>query len=168
LLENVYCAPWDNAVKGMTIGIFGLIGFLIVVFLFVLNDSVLSVSLIIMLTLILASPFLWAPRGYVLHGNLVVVRRPIGEAEIALAQPASRWKWTWWGLRLFGSGGMYGYFGLFTFRGLGTVRMYATHRHKLVLVTDVNGKKNLLSPDDPEEFVRNTQELFLNKDETAK
>lgn len=129
----------------MTIGIFGLIGFLIVVFLFALNDPALAIGLIMLLALILVSPFLWAPRGYVLHGNLVVVRRPIGEAKITLAHPASLWKWTWWGLRLFGSGGMYWYFGLFRFKGLGTVSMHATHRHKLVLVIDVDGKKSLLS-----------------------
>jgi hypothetical protein len=152
----------------MTIGILALIGFLAVVFALVLEESPLAVGLVICFALILALPFLWAPRGYELSGNLVIVRRPIGDVKITLAQPALRWKWTWWGLRLFGSGGMYGYFGLFTFKGLGKVRMHATNRNRLVLVTDINGKRYLLSPGDPEGFIQNTQTISLNTDDLAK
>jgi hypothetical protein len=124
------------------------------------NSLLFTATLIILFGSILSVIFLWAPRGYELHDNLVVVKRLIGDAKIALAQAASRWNWTWWGLRLFGSGGMYGYYGIFMFKGLGKVRMYATNRHKLVLVADVNGRKYLLSPDEPERFIQHTQTRF--------
>ena len=166
MYEDAYSTSWDNLVKGMTTGIFALLVSLIVVFGIVLNSLLFTAALIILFGSIPSVTFLWAPRGYELYDNLVVVKRPIGDAKIAFAQAASRWKWTWWGLRLFGSGGLYGYYGIFMFKGIGTVRMHATNRHKLVLVTDVNGRKHLLSPDDPERFIQHTQTRFSTQTTT--
>jgi hypothetical protein len=160
LYEGGYSASWDNLVKGVTTGVFALMVTVIAILGLVSNSLLFTATLIILFGSILSVIFLWAPRGYELHDNLVVVKRLIGDAKIALAQAASRWNWTWWGLRLFGSGGMYGYYGIFMFKGLGKVRMYATNRHKLVLVADVNGRKYLLSPDEPERFIQHTQTRF--------
>jgi hypothetical protein len=160
MYEDGYSASWDNLVKGVTTGVFALMAIVIAILGLVSNSLPLVAALITLFGSVLLVIFLWAPRGYELHRNLVVVRRPIGDAKIVFSQAASRWNWTWLGLRLFGSGGMYGYYGIFTFKGIGTVRMHATNRRKLVLVTNVNGRKYLLSPDDPERFIRHTQMLF--------
>ena len=56
------------------------------------------------------------------------------------------------GIRAFGSGGLYGYFGYFHFKHIGSVKMYAKRRSKLILVICVN-KKFIISPENPEEFV---------------
>jgi hypothetical protein len=160
MYDDRYSTSWDNLVKGTTTGVVALLVSLTVIFGLVSNSLLLKVALIILFGSILSVIFLWAPRGYTLIDNVVVIKRPIGDAKISIAQAASRWKWTWWGLRLFGSGGMYGYYGFFVFRGIGTVRMHATNRHKLVLVTDVNGTKYLLSPDEPERFIQQTKARF--------
>lgn len=166
MYEDGYSTSWDNLVKGVTTGVFALMVTLIVILGLVSNSLLFTAALITLFGSVLLVIFLWAPRGYELHDNLVVVRRLIGDAKIAFAQAASRWKWTWWGLRLFGSGGMYGYYGIFMFKGVGTVRMHATNRHKLVLVTDVNGRKYLLSPDEPERFIQHTQTRFSTQTTT--
>jgi hypothetical protein len=161
MYEDAYSISWDNLVKGITIGVFVLLASLIIILALISKNPLLTAALIAVFSAVLFVPYLWAPRGYKLHDNQVIIKRPIGDARIIIAQAASRWKWTWWGLRLFGSGGMYGYYGLFTFKGTGMVRMHATNKHKLVLITDVKGKKYLLSPDDPERFVQQTQTRLI-------
>jgi hypothetical protein len=99
-------------------------------------------------------PYLWSPRAYVLSTDSVIVKRVLGDVRIVIAKEPKRWRWTWWGLRLWGSGGLYGYFGIFAFRGIGRVRMYATNRHNMVLIEDSMRRRHLLSPDDPERFIQ--------------
>ena len=140
--------------KGATVGVFILIGSLTLIFSLIANNFLLIVSLLILYGGILALPFLWAPRGYAIRGDGILVKRAIGDAKIIVAEPPQRWSWTWWGIRLFGSGGLYGYYGYFAFRGLGKVLMYATNRHKLVLIRDDRGRRYLISPDNPQEFIK--------------
>ena len=157
MYEEAYSASMDNLVKASTIGVFILLISLIAVLNLVSNSLLVTTGFILLFSVILFLPYLMVPRGYVVSGKTVVVKRPLGEVRIILAEAALRWKWTWWGLRLFGSGGLYGYYGFFIFKGLGMVRMCATNRHNLVLVRDVNGRKYLLSPDEPERFIQQTQ-----------
>ena len=159
--DDAYPVSWDNLVKAVTIGVFVLLASVIITLGIVVRSHLLSAALVVAAGAVLFVPYLWAPRGYILHDNEVVVKRLIGDAKIAVAEAASHWKWTWWGLRLFGSGGLYGYYGIFTFKGTGMVRMHATNRHKLVLIRDVKGKRHLLSPDDPERFVQQTRSRFM-------
>jgi len=154
-----YSATWDNLAKGVTIAIFLILISLGAVLILISRDLVLATAVVTFFSLILFLPYLWAPRGYVLDSDCVIVQRAIGDVKIRIAQLPSRWNWTWWGLRLLGSGGLYGYFGVFTFKGAGRVRMHATDRRKLVLVTDVKGRKYLLSPDDPEDFIQRAKAL---------
>lgn len=151
--ENEFPLSWDGLIKGMTAGVFVLLATLVVIFGLVLDNLPLAVGILTLFACILLMPLLWAPQGYALKGNMVIVRRRIGDVKIHAAKVSERWKWTWWGLRLFGSGGLYGYFGYFMFKGIGRVRMYATNRHNLVLLVDQKGSKVLVSPDDPENFV---------------
>jgi len=129
-----------------------------IAFLTLISKNLLFTAVLITLFgAVLLVTYLWAPRGYSLYDDLVVVKRPVGDAKIANTLEASRWRWTWWGIRLYGSNALFGYYGTFAFKGTGTVRMYATNRNNLVLITDVNGKKYLLSPDEPERFIEQTR-----------
>lgn len=159
MYSQTYSATWDRLVKGVTAAVFLLLISLGAVLILIAEDFVVATTVVALFSLILFLPYLWAPRGYTLRGDCIIVRRVIGDLRIRVGQLPSRWKWTWCGLRLFGSGGLYGYFGIFTFKGTGRVRMHATNRHKLVLVRDVEGRKYLLSPDDPESFIRQAQTL---------
>jgi len=158
--EETFSAPWDNLVKGMTVAVFVLSISLIVLFSLISGSLLLTIALVILYGSILFLPYLWSPRSYVICDNAVVVRRLIGDLRIDMSRQPRLWKWTWWGLRLFGSGGLYGYYGFFTFKGIGRVRMHATNRHNLVLIEDAKARKHLISPDRPEEFIKQTQALL--------
>jgi hypothetical protein len=157
--ENYFAASWDNLVKGMTASVLMLIIFLIVVFNAVLDNIPIKIGIMILYGSILFIPYLWAPQGYKVIGRMVIVKRLIGNLKIHVEGEPERWNWIWWGLRLFGSGGLYGYYGLFTFRRIGRIRMYATNRHNLVLIKDEKGRKFLLSPTKPEKFIQLLRKL---------
>lgn len=151
--QNYFEASWDGLVKGITGGTIVLVISIAMVLSMKLDRPFLASGFIVILVCILVLPFLWAPRGYAVESNDVVIKRLIGEMRIAAADQPRRWNWTWRGIRLWGSGGLYGYFGYFAFKGIGRVHMYATNRHNLVVIKDERSEKHLLSPDQPERFI---------------
>lgn len=158
--KSEFSASWDSLVKGMTTVVFVLLISLTVLFSCISNNMFLMGTLTILYGSILFFPYLWSPRGYGISDRGIVVKRLIGDLTIHICREPKRWHWTWWGLRLFGSGDLYGYFGLFTLKGIGRVWMHATNRNNLVLVKDVRGTKYLLSPDDPDKFIQQTRGLL--------
>ncbi len=58
------------------------------------------------------------------------------------------------GLRGFGFGGFGECFGLVWFKRLGMVTAFVTNRKNLVLIEKKNGKKLLISPEHPDEFIK--------------
>ena len=58
-----------------------------------------------------------------------------------------------WAIRIFGSGGLFGYYGTFSSTKLGSMTWYATRRDRTILVKTNGLKKIILTPDDPELFV---------------
>ena len=154
-MERVcFAAPWDNLVKGVTICVFAVMIFVMIVFGFVADSLSILVGMLALYSAILGSLYLWAPRAYTVTDNKIIVKRLIGDFQITAAQKPERWRWTWWGIRLFGSGGLYGYYGFFSFRDLGRVCMHATNRNNLVLVKDKKGRRFLLSPSEPGKFIQ--------------
>jgi len=152
--ENDFPLSWDTLVKGMTAGVVFLVLTLAVIYGLLLDNRSLAIGLVLILFCVLAVPLLWAPQRYLVKGNLVTVQRRIGDVSILVSREPERWSWTWWGLRLFGSGGLYGYFGYFYMKRIGTVRMYATNRHNLVLLVDEKGRKILVSPNEADRFIQ--------------
>jgi hypothetical protein len=152
--EDYFAAPWDNFVKGTTASVYVLLIVLIIVFYIVIDNLPVKIGIIILFGSILFIPYLWAPQGYKILGRTVFIKRLIGDLKIHVEREPERWKWTYWGLRLFGSGGLYGYYGLFTFRNLGRVLMYATNRHNLILLQDEHARKIMISPTNPEKIIQ--------------
>jgi hypothetical protein len=101
---------------------------------------------------LLGLTFLWSPLGYEVEPGALIVRRPIGpvriplgglrEARMAQTDDLSGC------LRLFGSGGLFGYFGIFSTTKLGKSTWYCTNRKNLVVLVTEN-KTIVLSPDNP-------------------
>jgi len=152
--EKFFPTTWDNLVKMVTSVVWGLMGSFIVLFIFTPDSPAnLRIGIIGLFVATLLVPFLWAPRGYILQKNLIIVKRIIGDVEITISEESKIWKWTWWGIRLWASGGLYGYFGIFFFREVGKVKMYATNRNNLVLVKDAKNTKYLISPDNVDRFM---------------
>ena len=158
---NYFDASWDGLVKGITGGAILLLASIAVIVTIESDNLFLAVGVIGILACVLILPLLWAPCGYVVQANHVIVKRWIGETEIIVADEPRRWNWTWQGIRLWASGGLYGYFGHFAFRGIGRVHMHATNRHNFVLIKDDKSQKHVVSPDEPEKFI-----FLLNRNTT--
>ncbi len=152
--ENYITAPWDNLVKSVTAVIIIFIISFTLLLIYVIDDVSIIAGIIFLYSAVLVIPYLWAPQGYIITNKRILVKRLIGDLTIRFIEEPERWAWTWWGIRLFASGGLYGYFGLFRFKGIGRVWMHATNRHNLVLIKTYQNKKILLSPKDPEEFIK--------------
>ena len=98
----------------------------------------------------------YSPRGYVVSGDSIRVKRLVGPAivplagvrEVRCAAPEDFRR----AIRLFGSGGLFGYYGLFSTSRLGRSYWYVTDRSKAVVVVTAM-KTALFSPDDVPAFI---------------
>jgi len=83
---------------------------------------------------------------YVLYDDILEVQR-LGRGDVGF------------GIRLWASGGFFGFYGSFWSRRLGRVQAYVTDTRHLVLITRVDGRKLLVSPCPADVFM----ELVQNK-----
>ena len=98
----------------------------------------------------------YSPRGYVVSEESIRVKRLIGPATLPLAgvrevrrAGSEDFRGS---IRLFGSGGLFGYYGLFSTSRLGKSYWYVTDRSKAVVVVTA-AKTAVFSPDDVEGFI---------------
>lgn len=89
------------------------------------------------------------PQYYLVENGKLIIVRPFSKLELRLQdfnkiEPVDK-AITRGSIRLFGSGGFFGFFGLFHNKTLGRYRMYVTDRNKLILL---RGDKDcrLISP----------------------
>jgi len=157
-------APWDRLTRVFTPGAFILVGVISYDLLF-RNESGVWFTLAILspVWIMFGLTYLFAPRGFRVSPEGVIIRRPIGPivipyADIGAVEVVEQVKP---GLRLFGSGGLFGWIGLFAIRGGGSAKVYATRWDRMVRVK-TRQEIYLLSPADPEAFleaVRQHQKL---------
>jgi hypothetical protein len=99
--------------------------------------------------------YAWSPRGYVVANGAITIRRLIGSVTIPLTQVSGARRATEDDLRgcirLFGSGGLFGYYGKFRTSKLGVCTWYVTNRGNMVVLT--GAKTILVSPDDVSGFL---------------
>jgi hypothetical protein len=106
--------------------------------------------------IVLIGAYAYSPRGYAIRERSIVVKRPIGDVCIPLdgarevrAAAGDDLRGC---IRLWGNGGLFGYYGLFRTSKLGKCTWYVTNRsHAVVVIT--GAKTALFSPDDVESFV---------------
>jgi hypothetical protein len=106
---------------------------------------------------VLGISFGYAPAAFeTAPGQLRVHRRLFGVKAFALGGTAGRvsWRIGLGSIRLVGSGGLWGWYGLFWRRDVGSYRAYVTDRSRLVACETADGRAVLVSPADPEAFVR--------------
>lgn len=106
--------------------------------------------------LVILLSFAYSPRGYLLADRSILVKRLAGAARIPLedVREARRatpddFRGT---IRLGGSGGLFGYYGLFSTSKLGRSTWYITNKSNSVVVITA-AKTVLFSPDDPDAFL---------------
>jgi hypothetical protein len=106
--------------------------------------------------LVMVLCFVYSPRGYVLSGRSILVKRMAGTIRISIDELREARRATpddfRGGIRLWGSGGLFGYYGLFSTAKLGRSTWYVTNRSNgVVLITAA--KTVLFSPDDVDVFL---------------
>ena len=139
----LFPASYDRTTKIISMVV--CLGLLAIVF--GVHNAILTVLSVLVLLIAAA----WSPRGYAVEGSSILVHRKIGTLRISLADLREARKADSEDLRgcirLWGSGGLFGYYGLFSTPKLGKSTWYVTDRGKaVVLVT--GGKTMLFSPDD--------------------
>lgn len=143
-----FSASYDRTAKIVSITLcLGLLGAMIAIHQVVFT----CVTMIAVLFL-----YAYSPRSYVLEGSSIMVARLAGNVRIALdgvreARRAAPDDFQGC-RRLRGSGGMFGYYGLFSTAKLGKSTWYVTNRHNSVVVITAS-KTVLFSPDDPDRFL---------------
>jgi hypothetical protein len=109
-----------------------------------------------LLVVIVILGFAYSPRGYTISEHAVTVKRLIGNVRFPLERVREARRTTADDLRgcirLWGSGGFFGYYGLFHTSKLGSCRWYVTNRRNTVVVI-AGGKTALFSPDDVDGFL---------------
>jgi hypothetical protein len=108
-----------------------------------------------LLALVVGLAYAWSPRGYCVSRDSITVKRLIGDVRVPLERVRELRRATpddWRGsLRLWGSGGLFGYYGLHRTSRLGRCTWYMTNcKNAVVLVTEE--KTTIYSPDDVDGF----------------
>lgn len=162
---STHKASMDTLTKGLTIGVSILLllsGF--VPFLsnnqFQFSELMIPSAVYIMplsLIIILVLTYGYSPKGYAFEDRQLVIYRPFqnkfyATEDMLTVSLVDRTELKN-SLRVFGVGGLFGYFGLFRNSRYGTMIWYATRRDQFVVIERSNGKTIVLTPDDPISFV---------------
>src|SRR5580692_6612261 len=143
-----FSASYDRFTK--ILSAFVCFGFLAII---LASHSIVISTLALIVILI---SFAYSPRGYTVADRSILVRRIAGQARISLDDVRELRRSTEEDLRgcirLRGSGGLFGYYGLFRSAKLGEFTEYVTNRNNSVIL--ITGSKTVLfSPDDVEGFL---------------
>ena len=134
----------------------GVVLLLVAVPLMAMRAGMVAVFIAMAFMAVLALAFAYSPRGFEISEGEFHVKRLIGDVTFPLtslrfvrdATPADFRGC----VRLWGSGGLFGYYGLFWSKALGKSRWYVTDRSKAVVVTD-GSQTVLVSPEDRDGFL---------------
>ena len=153
-----YKTSLDRVAKVTTIAITILFAAIIVAQIFLINAEVkvapISTTLIVLS--VYFGIFSFRPINYTVTEHELIIHRPIADIKIKRSEIKSvesldkaKLAWSW---RIFGVGGLFGYWGKFTNTKLGTMTWYSTRRNEGVLITTTYNKKIVLTPDDTQGF----------------
>ncbi len=163
----IYKTSLDRTAKVIT-GIVTILFAVVIIaqFLVIKNGEIkVSVFIIILLSLIYFGTFLYRPISYILSEVELIIHRSIGDikinrTEIKTIEQLDNTKLKW-SVRVFGVGGLFGYWGKFSNSKIGSMTWYATRRNKAVLITTFTNKKIILTPNEPEKFIANYNRQVL-------
>lgn len=163
---NTHKASMDTLTKGLTIGVTFILllsGFIPIFSTneFQFSELIHPSSVYVMpfgLIIILLLTYGFSPKRYGLQDRQLVIYRPFQNKIYATEDMHSvsivskeEMKGS---MRVFGVGGLFGYFGLFRNSRYGTMIWYATRRDQFVVIERSNGRTIILTPDDPNSFVQ--------------
>jgi len=150
-------APLDTAARVVTTMVFLLTAFFVFLALRQPRFSPFGAALLLLLP---AVTWGFSIRNYSLEDGKLVIHRPLGSRKIALSPELTAFQdpdAAKGALRLWGNGGVFGYYGTFRSGRLGTFSAYATD-WKFGVVVKTGGKTFVLTPDDPITFIARLRE----------
>ena len=99
----------------------------------------------------------FSTKGYKIENQMLVIKRPLGNKNFALKDFQSieriAKKDLRFSLRVFGNGGLFGYYGKFYNRKFGKMTWFVTNLNNSILIKMTDGKKIVVTPDEPESFL---------------
>ena len=118
------------------------------------------------IAVLIVATYLLRPRAIFIDNNGLTIDRMVKPVKITFADikliralNAEEMKWS---LRTFGNGGMFGYTGKYYNRTLGSMTWYVTQRKNYILIEKLDGKKIIITPDHPQDFLLDVQSLNKN------
>lgn len=154
-----YKTSLDNLAKGITIGVTILFAIIIIGEYSIIKDEgrAIPICTTFVLLLIYFIAFAFRPINYNLTADKLIIHRLFVDVKIDRNQIKSveliDKENIGWAIRTFGVRGLFGYYGDFANKRLGSMTWYATRRDRTVLVLTVDNKKIILTPNDPNKFV---------------
>ncbi len=142
-----FTARYDNTARAVSVAITVVLGVIVVM----THSPVFAIPLL----LVIAVSYILSPQGYAVADGFLVIRRLVGSIRIPLSEirevRAVERLDLHGSIRLWGSGGLFGYYGLYRTPGLGMCKWYVTDRSRPVIVTAE--KIFVLSPIDTAAFI---------------
>lgn len=116
-------------------------------------------------TLIVAT-YIFHPKAILITDKDLTIDRMVKPvhiplADIKLIRPVNDDEMKW-AIRTFGNGGMFGYTGKYYNRILGSMTWYVTQRKNYILIEKLDGKKVIITPDHPQNFLLDIQSTGKN------
>lgn len=163
-------APYDRLVKTITYLVIALISALFASISYIALMEVggdigflIPLLLAVLYCLIVFLPYLFSPRSYALTVKGILIKRPLKSILIPYNEVVFLKKISWTSIlrsvRLWGSGGLYGFVGLFSVPNLGKVWMYVTDRSRMLLIETKKGVRYVISPSNPLMFIERIRAL---------
>lgn len=153
MAERTFGARYDRLTKIVSAGA---VVALVAVPAMAMRHGLVGVFAVLLSAAAIALSFAFSPRGFEISGGAFRVKRIIGDVVFPLnilrfVRDATTADFRGC-VRLWGSGGLFGYYGWFWSRALGRSRWYVTDRSKAVVVADGN-QIVLVSPEDRDGFL---------------
>jgi hypothetical protein len=143
MMGNVqrFRSTMDGFVRGITLGYFVLI--------VAIAAGTHNPWITIFLVVVAVTSFALNPTSYAVSEDDLGIELRVGARVIPLrsivrAERLARLPY----IRVFGIGGLFGYYGLYWSKATGTVRMYGRNRHNPILLVLHGGTKIVIMPDD--------------------
>jgi len=162
-MSNVFKASWDKWVWIFSVIFIGLLGVLpIGMIAYALTtphaDQRTLAGVAVLLLVILAVVYLFSPQAYAVEPGELIIQRPGTDVAIPLKtieriEVGGGWQVFRGALRLFASGGAFGFYGSFWSSTLKNFTAYATRMDKVVVLYRTTGGPIVVSPDEIEAFV---------------
>lgn len=154
----VFKVSLDKLAKGVTIGMAVLFIALPIWSLYLIGElHAATIIAPVFGMIIFFITYAYRPVHYVLHPDNIIIKRGMSDivihrSNVQKVELIDKERLSG-SMRIFGVGGMFGYFGKFTNHKIGVMIWYATRRDKAVLIVTKQQKKYIITPDEADTFV---------------